>query len=266
MIQDVKRAFKGSPFFPLYCRYIRPMRIRWQMHQQLNQWAESDERRMSFYRQFIKPGDLVFDIGANAGNRVKIFIRLGARVVAVEPQKICADFLESAFKDNPNFILLRKALGPEPGQGTIFVSKTHTISTMSAEWITAVRESGRFAKEEWDTEEVVAMDTLDNLIAEFGEPSFIKIDVEGYEYAVLSGLSRPVKAVSLEFTPEHLESAYNCIDHMVHICDTEFQISLGESMTFYLSSWIGPSELKDALRKIPPRKFGDIYARRTMNK
>ena len=42
----------------------------------------------ALYRQFIEPGDLVFDIGAHVGDRVSSFRRLGARVVAVEPQAL----------------------------------------------------------------------------------------------------------------------------------------------------------------------------------
>src|SRR5262245_8485561 len=38
------------------------------------------------YRQFVQPGDLVFDIGAHVGDRIRVFRRFGARVVAVEPQ------------------------------------------------------------------------------------------------------------------------------------------------------------------------------------
>ena len=38
------------------------------------------------YGHFVRPGDLVFDIGAHVGDRVASFRRLGARVVAVEPQ------------------------------------------------------------------------------------------------------------------------------------------------------------------------------------
>jgi hypothetical protein len=36
--------------------------------------------------QFVEPGDLVFDIGAHAGNRTRAFAALGCRVVALEPQ------------------------------------------------------------------------------------------------------------------------------------------------------------------------------------
>ena len=44
----------------------------------------------ALYGQFVKRGDLVFDIGAHVGDRVASFRRLGARVVAVEPQPALA--------------------------------------------------------------------------------------------------------------------------------------------------------------------------------
>ncbi len=41
---------------------------------------------IGFYGEFVRPGDLAFDIGAHVGDRIGSFRRLGARVVAVEPQ------------------------------------------------------------------------------------------------------------------------------------------------------------------------------------
>jgi hypothetical protein len=38
------------------------------------------------YGEFVRPGDLVFDVGAHVGDRIAAFRRRGARVVAVEPQ------------------------------------------------------------------------------------------------------------------------------------------------------------------------------------
>src|SRR5262249_8565879 len=40
----------------------------------------------TLYGHFVRPGDLVLDVGAHVGDRVAVFRRLGARVVAVEPQ------------------------------------------------------------------------------------------------------------------------------------------------------------------------------------
>ena len=42
------------------------------------------------YREFVKPGDLVFDIGAHVGDRIAAFRRLEARVIALEPQPALA--------------------------------------------------------------------------------------------------------------------------------------------------------------------------------
>src|SRR3712207_7434000 len=48
--------------------------------------AERNRAMDALYGRFIKPGDLAFDIGAHVGDRVSSFRRLGARVVALEPQ------------------------------------------------------------------------------------------------------------------------------------------------------------------------------------
>ena len=46
------------------------------------------------YGGFVRRGDLVFDVGAHVGDRVASFRRLGARVVAVEPQPAMVKVLE----------------------------------------------------------------------------------------------------------------------------------------------------------------------------
>ena len=46
------------------------------------------------YGGFVRRGDLVFDVGAHVGDRVASFRRLGARVVAVEPQPAMAKVLK----------------------------------------------------------------------------------------------------------------------------------------------------------------------------
>ena len=41
------------------------------------------KKLINFYSQFIKKGDLCFDIGAHRGKLKDIFLKLGARVIAV---------------------------------------------------------------------------------------------------------------------------------------------------------------------------------------
>jgi len=57
------------------------------------------------YAQFIRPGDLVFDVGAHVGDRVASFRRLGARVIAVEPQPALYRTLRLLFGRDANITL-----------------------------------------------------------------------------------------------------------------------------------------------------------------
>lgn len=247
---------KRTPLYPVYRHfaYRRMTRNFWE-------WSGEDQKRFDFYRQFVATGDLVFDVGANLGNRAKVFSRLGAVVVAVEPQTACADFLLAAFHDTANFHLVRKALGSSAGQAEMLISNAHTISSLSPDWVRSVTESGRFAEYEWNRKETVLIDTLDNLMAQYGCPAFVKIDVEGFEDQVVSGLSTPVGALSMEFCPEFMESTLRCIGHLCRIGDFRFQISLDESMEFALPKWVTAEEIRRALSEVPSTAFGDLYAR-----
>ena len=57
------------------------------------------QRRMRrFYGQFLRAGDVGFDIGAHVGSRVRAWRRLGVQVVAVEPAPDCLRVLTAALR------------------------------------------------------------------------------------------------------------------------------------------------------------------------
>ena len=220
------------------------------------------KRMMSFYGQFIRQGDLCFDVGANVGNRTEVFLKLGARVVAIEPQADCIRGLQRQVGRNANVRLLQKGLGAKPGQKELFISDAHTISSVSKEWISAVRDSGRFAAYRWDRSQLITMTTLDLLIESYGVPAFCKIDVEGAELTVLKGLSKPIKALSFEFTPEFVASTLGCIEHLSGLGSVAYNYSVEESMCLTLSNWVTGEEMCEILKGLPDKTlFGDVYAR-----
>ena len=243
------------------------MYVQHRMRRDFWKWSERDETASRFYQQFVRPGDIVFDVGANRGNRAKVFLKLKAFTVLVEPQIPCGDYLKIVLHGVPNWTLVEKALGSEEGELEMLISPQDVISTLSPHWLETVQKSGRFAGEIWDKRQKTPVTTLDQLIRQQGMPSFIKIDVEGYETKVLAGLSSAPQALSFEFVPECLDDAFACMDHLLSLASYEFQLSLGESMTLGLDKWLSGSDLKGYLRHAHALTnaecFGDIYARKS---
>src|SRR5882672_1409779 len=96
-------------------------------------WRQWRMRRL--YAEFVKPGDLVFDIGAHVGNRVRGFAALGCRVIAVEPQPDFARLLRLLFARSPRIEVVEAAIGARAGKASLSISeRTPTVTTVAAEW------------------------------------------------------------------------------------------------------------------------------------
>jgi len=226
---------------------------------------EAKMKRKKFYLQFLGSGDTYFDVGANYGNRIEPIIDEGIKIIAVEPQAKCAKYLAKKYKNRVTVIPC--GLGERKETQTMYVSNAHTLTSFSEDWIKATKESGRFSQSNWDQKQEVEMETLDNLIMKYGVPQFIKVDVEGYEFEVLKGLSQPVKIISFEYTiPERKNSIFDCIDRLVKIGKSNsvyFNYSIGESMEWALDEWLSEEEMRKEIGtdRFMSSEFGDIYAK-----
>ncbi len=152
--------------------------------------------------------------------------------------------------------------GDKPGQARIQLCDSHSLSSLSTGWIESVRTSGRYAQCTWAGSQTVDVTTLDDLISRYGRPAFIKMDVEGYEYEALKGLSRPVKSLCFEFTPEFIDSTRRCIDHLAGIGSARFNYCLQNAPTsLQLAEWQTADRMKAVLDSLAAqRPAGDIYA------
>src|SRR6185312_661865 len=165
------------------------------------------------YGGFVRPGDLVFDVGAHVGDRVASFRRLGARVVAVEPQPAVVRVLRLLYGRSRDVVIEPLAVGREAGAVEMMINPANpTVATASADFIGAARDAPGWKEQRWTKKARVEKTTLDLLVRKHGTPSFIKIDVEGYEAEVLAGLSKPVRALSFEFTTIQRGVAVACIE------------------------------------------------------
>lgn len=225
-------------------------------------------RRMTrFYGEFLAPGDVAFDIGAHVGSRVRAWRRLGAHVVAVEPQPDCLRVLRLLFGRSPGVTIVPAAVGARPGHARLGVSSiTPTVSSMSRSWIDAVGTDPGFARVRWDRTVDVPVTTLDELIATHGVPAFCKVDVEGFEEDVLAGLGQPLPALSFEYLPPAHDAALAVLDRVERLGRAaggyRYNYSPVETMRWAGDEWYDAAGLVALLERFRPLgRSGDVYAR-----
>lgn len=220
-------------------------------------------RRMgSLYARFVRSGDLVFDIGSHVGDRIRCFRRLGCRVVALEPQSSLVRVLRLLYGRDDGVRILEAAAGARSGTLALQLNLANpTVATGSADFIAAADGSPGWERERWTRTVEVTLTTLDALIAQHGEPAFIKIDVEGLEDAVLDGLSRPVPALSFEFTTIQRHVALACLRRCRALGPYRFNVALGESQILVHDDWIDDEAMARWLSALPhDANSGDVYA------
>ncbi|NKX44016.1 FkbM family methyltransferase [Roseicyclus persicicus] len=214
-----------------------------------------------FYGQILRPGDLVIDVGAHVGTRTRAMRRAGARVVALEPQALFARYLRLTLPRD--IVLIEAAAGGAETVARMAVSSRHpTVSSLQAAFVDAAPAAPGFGHVRWDRTEEVRMVTLDGLIARHGVPAYVKIDVEGFEIEVLSGLSRPVPMLSVEYLPGFASLTTRVIARLEELGPYRFNPVVGERSGFLWPDWRDGAAAREWLAGLPAdAASGDLFAR-----
>lgn len=204
---------------------------------------------------------LIFDIGYNQGQFSKEFTEKfpDVCIVGVEAN----EYLKKDCYCSPNTVIINALAGEKDNCiEDFYISPAHTISTASTTWM-----EGRFKNEKWYPPIKILTVTLDRLIQEYGNPDLIKIDVEGYEYFVIKGLSKKSGMIMFEWTVEDFHSkVLPCIERLLSLGYTEFGYTdaISEKTGFVenieYKSW-NDINMIEKIKKTSNDNFGMIYCK-----
>lgn len=220
------------------------------------------QREEAFYRKLLvglQRDDLIFDIGANMGEKTDVFLKLGARVVSVEPDGACTAILQDRFLEyrlRPRPVtVVGKAVSDKIGTERMWIDGPGSaVNTISRKWADELKEHKQDFKHgnyglDFSRSEQVETTTIEELIRLHGVPYFIKIDVEGHELSVLRGLQHPIPFLSFEvnlrgFRQEGIE----CVRVLHRLKqDGSFNYTPDCSSGLVLKGWLGSDDFSTVL-------------------
>lgn len=227
---------------------------------------EEKRREEAFYRKLIMSlgSDLVFDIGANEGNKAAIFAKLAKRVVCLEPSPKANAALRRRFKSSRTVHIINAGVGSKAGIMSLNVyDDDGPYDTFSEKWMNALRSSdGQLLPRIVPARvESAQMTTLDLLIDQQGLPSYIKVDVEGFECSVLEGLTKQIRAISIECNLPLFESeTLACIQRLIKIhASGIFNYCTTEPPSGFSSAiWLSAEQIEKIVRS-RAHSFMEIY-------
>ena len=184
---------------------------------------------LTFYRSALgSRRQLIFDIGANQGDKTWVFRQIAKRVVAVEPDSYSWSALTARFGGDPNVYLENMAVGAEIGRANFYVeAEGSAYNTLSHKW------ASRLSIQPTTRVRTVDVSTLDRLITKYGRPDYAKIDVEGYELAIFRGFTGRIPVISFEANlPMFREETLEILTHFKLTSSSHINLRLGNAPAF----------------------------------
>jgi hypothetical protein len=198
---------------------------------------------MSSWQAFIRPGDLVFQVGAGAadGAVIETLLGLGARVVGVEADPTRARARRARFgpaREAPTGGLLGSD-GAGGRAGAVIVD-------MGLANRTTRLETNRPGV-------VIEITTLGELIRAFGMPRYCRLDVGGDPESILAGLAdAPAPAIALlsfEFKAARIESLRRAIDRLQRLGYRQFNWGRAPGVELVAAAWSDARAVVDQITR-----------------
>jgi FkbM family methyltransferase len=163
---------------------------------------------------------MLFDIGANRGLYTLANLSKYEKIILIDANPELCQQLRKIFASQPKCVIEHLLVSKDSGVPFYFC-QADTLSTASLFWV----NSSRFTQtHSWQRVDNLLTAGIDQLVEKHGIPSYIKIDVEGYEKNVIMSMTRRYCPIAFEWAEESLEEILETIGYLDGIGFQEFAV------------------------------------------
>jgi FkbM family methyltransferase len=194
----------------------------------------------------------IYDIGANVGKFAEVAFQLypEAHVVMVEPNERIAQYLATKFRNKAATVIERVVSKVSDVEVDFYISNADTISTASTEWVTNSRFTGKY---NWQRT-IKKTITIDKILEKFPSPQIIKIDVEGYEFEAIQGLTKKQNKICFEWAEEQEHNVRSVVEYLENLGYDQFGFIHGDEYLVEPKTWLTGQECLKQMDMKPERK------------
>ena len=189
-------------------------------------------------------GKLIIDVGCGTGEWIKANYNKDDTFIGIEADEAPYKIAKEYFKDCDNVTIINLLVSHAVGYVDFFISDTSPISTAELKWIHKSRHSH---VANWNKFTRVQSITLNDIVAKYGRPYHVKIDVEGHELKVIMGLTVKIGLISFEWVEEFKEDAILAVKHLKKIGYKQFNRHHADDYTYIPEAYIGFDEMIEEL-------------------
>jgi FkbM family methyltransferase len=176
---------------------------------------------LNFYKKLLSKNILIFDLGANMGDKTYIFSFFSRKIICYEPEKKFFLILKNRFKNK--YVKIENKIVSNKKKKVFFYSvlNDEAYSTIFKNTL----KSFNHLKGRKIYKKNIISTTLNSEILKYGIPDYIKIDCEGAEKVILNKLKYRVNIISFESNlPQSYKDTCYIINYLHQNFNSKFNL------------------------------------------
>ena len=233
MLKKIKNYFRYSKLHFYILRLKNPTYLKYL------------KKEFDFYQTFLIKNKLIFDLGANLGDKSHVFLKFTDKIILYEPEEDLFERLKFRFRKN-NKVVLNNLLISDLVGDVVFNSVVENEAYSSI--VNNYKDNFDHLKKSLVIKKIKKSSTLNFEINKHGIPYYIKIDCEGAENLILKNLKYNIEVLSFEANlPLFLKQTTEIIDYLKNNFNRCYNIRKEGEFNFLFKNHLDSEEIVENL-------------------